>query len=70
MEAIVAPELPNVDRTDYIVQSRQSNGPIPANLALNGSSAHVDIPPGTRVHISLVGNVEVGNDPTGSSAST
>ena len=58
------------DRTDYIVQSRQSNGPILANLALNGSSAHVDIPPGTRAHISLVGNVKVGNDPTGSSAST
>jgi hypothetical protein len=63
VEVIITPALPGVGRTDYIVQARQSDGPIPANLALNGASAHEDIPPGTTVRISLVGNIKVGNDP-------
>jgi hypothetical protein len=62
-EMTITPELPEVGRTDYIVQARQSNGPIPANLALTGASGHQDIPPGTTIHIYLIGNIQVGRDP-------
>lgn len=63
VEMIVAPDLPDVGRTDYVVQARETGGRIPANLALDGSSAHVDIPPGTTLHISMIGYIQVGGDP-------
>jgi hypothetical protein len=63
VEVIITPDLPDVGRTDYIVQARESGGRIPANLALNGSSAHTDIPPGTRLRIFLIGNIQVDGDP-------
>ena len=63
VEMIITPELPDVGRTDYIVQARETGGPIPPNLALNGSSAHADIPPGTTVNISMIGYIQVGGSP-------
>lgn len=62
-EVIITPDRPGASRTDTIVQAREPEGPIPVNLALSGSSAHQDIPPGTSVRIALVGNIKVGNDP-------